>query len=142
MSALRKGFGYVTESPTGPHMAFTVNNQPMGSRIKRTELDSNDLNVNFEVRGAEGDKLRFVTEDGSIQSYSIPSDDWQDSMTISVPGKFLRAEIEAENSRKRLINELVDWYKERPIYNRYQQSLEDPPRILRTLSNPVFFRDF
>jgi len=62
-------------------------------------------------------------------------------MTISVPGKFLRAEIEAKNSRQRLINELVDWYKERPIYNRSQQSLEDPPRILRTLSNPVFFKD-
>ena len=142
VSALKNGFGYVTESLTGPHLAFTVNDQPMGSCFKRTELDSNEINVNFEVRGAEGDKLRFVTEDGCIQSYSIPSEDWQERMTISVPGKFLRAEIEAENSRKRLINDLVDWYKDRPIYNRSQQPLEDAPRILRTLSNPVFFRDF
>ncbi|MEC9229735.1 MAG: hypothetical protein VX716_05050, partial [SAR324 cluster bacterium] len=91
---------------------------------------------------AEGDQLRFVTEDGCFQSIRIPSDDWQDKMTISIPGKFLRAEIEAEDSRKRLIKELVDWYKVRPVYNRSQQSLEDPPRIVRTLSNPVFFKDF
>ena len=139
VNALKNGFGYVTESPTGPHLAFTVNSKPMGSRIKRNELDSNDLEVNFEVRSAEGDQLRFVTEDGCVQSYRIPSDDWQDKMTISVPSRFLRAEIEAEDSRNRLIKELVDWYKERPLYNRSQQSLEDPPRIVRTLSNPVFF---
>ena len=113
----------------------------MGSCIKSAELDSNDLDVNFEVRGAKGDKLRFMTDVGCIKEYRIPSEDWQDGMKISVPGKFLRAEIEAENSRERLINELLDWYKERPIYNRSQQSLEDPSRILRSLSNPVFFKD-
>ena len=141
VDALKKGFGYVTESPTGPHLIFNVNSKPMGSCIKSAELDSNDLDVNFEVRGAKGDKLRFMTDAGCIKEYRIPSEDWQDGIKISVPGKFLRAEIEAENSRKRLINELLDWYKERPIYNRSQQSLEDPSRILRSLSNPVFFKD-
>ena len=139
VEALKRGYGYVTESPTGPHLTFTVNFQPMGSNINLSETGPYKVDVFFEVRGAAGDRLVFVTEKGIVLDRRIPVDDWQESYRIHAPLKFLRAEIVAEESREMLIRELLDWHRKRPIYNLSQKLLTSPPRILRALTNPVFF---
>ena len=85
------------------------------------------------------DRLVFVTEKGIVLDRRIPVDDWLDSHKIPAPRIFLRAEIVAEDSRELLIRELLDWQGERAVYKHYQQSFTDPTRILRALTNPVFF---
>ena len=139
LEALKRGYGYVTESPTGPHLTFTVDCQPMGSNIRLSQTSPGQVEIVFEVRSAAGDRLVFVTEKGIVLDRRIPVDDWLDSHKIPAPRIFLRAEIVAEDSREVLIRELLDWQGERAVYKHYQQSFTDPTRILRALTNPVFF---
>ena len=135
VEGLKAGHGYVTESTNGPHLAFTVNGQPMGSVL----ATDGKVTIDVEVNGAAGDRLVWVSDAGVIADDIIPSDTWQHNFDLQAPAKFLRAEIVAEHSKERLIGELLDWYKEQTEYRRSQQSLTNPPPIRRTLSNPVFF---
>jgi hypothetical protein len=135
VDGLRSGCCYVTESPTGPHLTFTANGRPMGSAV----LGTDTIEIEVDVKGAAGDRLVWVGEDGPILEEIIPSEDWQTSFCRRVPGKFLRAEIVADASRAVLIAELVEWCAGRSEPPRALQSLKDPPPIRRALSNPVYF---
>ena len=135
INALRDGHGYVTESPTGPHLAFTANGQPMGS----TAAGGDDITIEVEVTGAPGDRLIWVCEDGPVSEMLIPDDSWRQTIRLPAPSTFLRAEILADASRTRMITELMDWCAERTELPRAQQSLTTVPPIRRTLSNPVYF---
>jgi hypothetical protein len=135
VNALRSGHGYVTESPSGPHLVLTVNNCPMGSTVRA----DGDVEICVEVSGAAGDRLVWVSENGPIAETVITSDTWQDTLTLPAPNRFIRAEIIAEHSRETLIQRLLDWYKDKPGPNRVQKSLAEAPRIRRALSNPVYF---
>jgi hypothetical protein len=135
LEGLRSGCGYVTEAPGGPHLAFTVNGQPMGS-VLNTPVE---VTVSAEVRGASGDRLRWVSEAGVIREETIREDDWQTTFQTRAPRRFLRAEIEAEANRDRLIGEIVDWYNGPNKLQRAQQTLTDGRPVKRVLSNPVFW---
>ena len=135
IAGLRSGHGYVTESPTGPHLSFAAEGHPMGSELY---IDGN-LVIDFEVKGAAGDRLVWVSEAGVIGDDMIPSENWRGSYEMKAPEKFLRAEIVAEKSQNRLINEILDWYQGSDKVQRAQQSLTNPPPIRRALSNPVYF---
>lgn len=135
VEALRKGHGYVTESPTGPHLAFTANGLPMGSTV----AGGDDITLKVEVTGASGDRLVWVSEEGPVSEMLIPDDAWKQTLRLSKPNRFLRAEILADASRARAIRELMDWCAERTEIPRARQSLAAAPPIRRTLSNPVYF---
>ncbi|MXY32836.1 MAG: PHP domain-containing protein [Boseongicola sp. SB0664_bin_43] len=135
VEALRSGHGYVTESPNGPHLAFTANGQPMGSTV----TGSDDIALEVEVTGASGDRLVWVGEAGPVSEKLIPGDAWKETMRLPMPGRFLRAEILADASRAKAIKDLMDWCENRIELPRAQQSLTDAPPIRRTLSNPVYF---
>ena len=137
IDALRTGRGYVTESPTGPHLAFTVNGLPMGSTVPGGDT----ITIEVEVSGAPGDRLVWVSEDGPVSEMLIPSNDWKQTVRLPTPKRFLRAEILADASRASLIKDLVDWCAGRAKLPRAQQSLTAAPPIRRTLSNPVCFND-
>ncbi|MDE0346560.1 MAG: CehA/McbA family metallohydrolase [Boseongicola sp.] len=135
VEALRKGHGYVTESPTGPHLAFTANGLPMGSTVAGGEA----ITLKVEVTGAPGDRLVWVSEEGPVSEMLIPDDAWKQTLRLPTPSRFLRAEILADASRTRAIRDLMDWCAGRAEIPRAQQSLTTAPPIRRTLSNPVYF---
>ncbi|MGI9293870.1 MAG: CehA/McbA family metallohydrolase [Pseudomonadales bacterium] len=135
IDGLRLGHGYVTESPLGPHISFKANDQPMGSVIHAAD----SIDIELDVKRAAGDRLVWISDQGSIDEKVIPTDDWQCSLEIPTPQKFLRAEIVAERSRDRIIEELVRWYETKKDAHRSQQPLTAPPPIRRALSNPVYF---
>ena len=135
LEGLRKGRGYVTESPTGPHLAMTVNGRKMGDVV----AGGQNIEVEIEVKGAPGDRLVLVTENGPIAETTVPSGDWTHRMQIAAPVRFLRAEIVADASRAGLIEGLLDWLDGRPELPRAQQSLANAPPIRRALTNPVYF---
>ncbi|MDE0524670.1 MAG: CehA/McbA family metallohydrolase [Boseongicola sp.] len=135
VEALGNGHGYVTESPTGPHLAFTADGQPMGSTV----TGSDDITLEVEVRGASGDRLVWVGEEGPVSEMLIPDDAWNETIRLPMPGRFLRAEILADASRARAIKDLRDWCAKGTELPRAQQSLTAAPPIRRTLSNPVYF---
>ena len=135
VEALRTGHGYVTESPTGPHLAFTANGLPMGSTV----TGGDDIILEVEVTGASGDRLVWVSEEGPVSEMLIPGDAWTQTLRLPMPSRFLRAEILADASRARATKDLMDWCAERTDIPRAQQSLTTAPPIRRTLSNPVYF---
>ncbi len=135
VEALRTGRGFVTESPSGPHLAFTANGHPMGSTV----ASGDDVTLNVEVTGASGDRLVWVSEEGPVSETLIPDDAWKQTIRLPTPSRFLRAEILADASRARAIKELMDWCAERTELPRDQKSLTTVPPIRRTLSNPVYF---
>lgn len=136
INGLRSGNCFVTESPTGPDISFTANGHTMGSYIRAEEV----IEIVVNVKRAAGDRLVWVSENGSIAEMVIPENDWKKTFTTAAPEKFLRAEIVAVRSKDRLIEELVDWYKGKTELHRAQQSLNSPPTIRRALSNPVYFQ--
>lgn len=135
LESLRAGHCYVTESPTGPHLSFMANGLPMGSVVP----EGGSIDIGFEVKGAAGDRLVWVSEDGPIADMVIPADEWQQTIDLPAPNRFLRAEIVADASRASLVEDLVDWCAGKPELLRAGQSLSDPPPIRRALSNPVYF---
>ena len=135
VGALKTGHGYVTESPTGPHLAFTANGQPMGSKL----AGGGDITIDVEVKGASGDRLVWVSEAGPVSEMLIPGDDWKQSWRLAAPTRFLRAEIVAAASRAGIVKDLIDWCEGKPKYRHALEVLAAPPPIRRTLSNPVCF---
>jgi hypothetical protein len=135
VDGLRSGHGYVTESPTGPHLAFTANGLPMGS----IQQSADEVIIDVEVTGAVGDRLAWISDSGVVINEIIPSDTWRHNFTIKAPEKFLRAEVIALESQDHLIGKLIDWGKERIEIQRALQSLTNAPAIRRALSNPVYF---
>lgn len=49
LAAMKAGRGYVTESPTGPHLALTVNGQPMGSTVSGPVIAEADVRVRMAI---------------------------------------------------------------------------------------------
>lgn len=138
VGGLKSGHGYIMESPTGPHLAFTVDGHPFfwGGGVHQF---GGHVTVDVEVTGTAGDRLVWVSEAGEIFDTMIPSNAWQHSFDIEAPEKFLRAQIVAKHSRDRLIGELLDWCKGGAKLQRARQSLTDHLPIMRALSNPVYF---
>ena len=60
LGALRSGFGYVTESPRGPHLEITASGRPMGSVLTGAP------SLEVTVRGAAGDELHLIDAKGEM----------------------------------------------------------------------------
>ncbi len=130
LAAMKAGLGYVTESPTGPHLALTVGGQPMGAQA------SSGATAQAEVRGAVGDILVWIDATGVLEETLISTDGVLAASFHQAKG-FLRAEIVARASQARLLAE---------VQNALDSATEDfdaPPareldRIRRAISNPVY----
>lgn len=131
LAAMKAGRGYVTERPTGPHLALTVNGEPMGSTV------SGPVAAQALTRGARGDRLMWIDATGVVGEQLIEDDEWAGHFT-GKPKTFLRTEIVAEASRERLIGE----------FNAAMSGHGDPwqlrgakatdQAIRRAVSNPVY----
>ena len=72
LAAMKAGRGYVTEGPTGPHLAISVN----GARWAAASAPAPSP-AEAEVRGAEGDTLVWIDASGTIAEQEIPAGDWR-----------------------------------------------------------------
>src|SRR5690606_33589290 len=60
LTAMRKGHGYITESPTGPHLEIRSGSVVMG------ETSSSITTLDVHAIGAKGDRLSLVDANGEI----------------------------------------------------------------------------
>jgi len=129
LKAMKAGRGYVTESPTGPHLAIFIGEVPMGG-----EVPAGDVEARAEVRGAAGDRLIWVDATGVVGETMIDGDDamltWK-----GAPKLFLRAEIIAVASHDRIFAETEG--AKVHISDADLIDFEGQP-IRRALSNPIY----
>jgi hypothetical protein len=131
LAAMKAGRGYVTESPTGPHVALTVNGQPMGSTTHA------EVTATAETKCAEGDTLVWIDATGILSTETIGSDDWTGGFT-GRPKAFLRTEIIAAASREGLISAFSAALEGRSLPWQLQSVDMASQPIRRAISNPVY----
>ncbi len=133
LGAMKSGHGYVTESPTGPHLELVANGQPMGSTV------AGPVAAEALVRGAGGDRLLWLDASGIVSEQVIEADDWTGHYAGS-PDRFLRTEIVAVASRETIVAEFRDAFAGKSLP--WQLSEEDIARqtIRRAISNPIYCR--
>jgi hypothetical protein len=132
LAAMKTGRGYVTESPTGPHLEISVGDVPMGGSV----ADASQVDV--VVRGAAGDRLALIDAGGRVSETVISSDDWTAPIPVTAPQKFVRAEIIAAASRERLVSAFTGALDGRELpWQLKGADLQNQP-IRRALSNPIY----
>ncbi|WIY52002.1 CehA/McbA family metallohydrolase [Devosia sp. YIM 151766] len=133
LAAMKSGHGYITESPTGPHLEIHVGNAVMGDTLSALP------EVTVIVHGAPGDQLVLIDATGPVATLEIDSDDWQATIPVD-PQKFLRAEIIAKASRSDLIAQFTAALDGRDLPWQLQGAdLAEQP-VRRALSNPIYVR--
>ena len=132
LGALRSGYGYVTESPKGPHLELTASGRPMGSFVPRTQ------SVEVTVRGAVGDELHLIDATGEIMRLPITDADWRQEVPIEAAG-FVRAEILAIDSRERILAASLAALPELEGHPSLLDIANGPLR--RAISNPIYFAE-
>lgn len=131
LAAMKSGYGYVTESPTGPHLEIQSDGTVMGGATDRISA------VTVTVRGAEGDELVLIDASGEVSRTTIASSDWTETLSV-VPKTFVRAEIIAKGSRESLVADFRAAMVGRDLpWQLKGTDLENQP-IRRALSNPIY----
>jgi hypothetical protein len=132
LAAMKSGLGYVTESPTGPHLELRSGHTVMGGTVQ------NLSELTATVRGAKGDRLALIDATGPIADIEIDADDWTRTIPVAAPQKFVRAEIVAAASREMLIAEFTAALdgRELPWQLKGADLAEQP--IRRALGNPIY----
>lgn len=132
LAAMKSGHGYVTESPTGPHLEIRSGDAVMGGRVAKL------ASVIVNVRGASGDRLVLIDATGPMAEADISGDDWQQVIVVDNPQKFVRAEIVAVASREKLVAEFAGALEGRELpWQLKGADLANQP-IRRALSNPIY----
>jgi hypothetical protein len=130
LAAMKAGRGYVTESPTGPHLALTVDGAPMGSTVRGGRAKAH-------VKGAAGDLLAWFDASGEIARMPIEGDD-QVLVFEGTSQTFLRCEILADASQSRLVEEFRAAVGEKPLPWGLTEAEIAAALLCRAVSNPVY----
>ena len=132
LKAMKAGRGYVTESPTGPHIELSSGDAVMGGTAPSL------ASVDITVSGASGDQLVLVDATGQIGAMEIEGDVWNATAALDTPQKFVRAEVVAVASREQLIDDFVATLNGRELPWQLQGAdLAERP-IRRALTNPLY----
>jgi hypothetical protein len=132
LAAMKSGYGYVTESPDGPHLEITGGAAVMGGEVPHLH------SVEIYVRGAKGDDLVLIDTTGPIATLPITEADWRVSSELPSVQGFVRAEIIAQASRQGLIDDLLASVPGKAVVAAGPGLAEQP--IRRALSNPIYIR--
>jgi hypothetical protein len=132
LAAMKAGRGFVTESPSGPHLSIEAGDNRMGGSVPFGPIE-----FSAEVRGAAGDELVWLDARGVVERQEIASDDWRGSWS-GMAGKFLRAEIHARMTRERLLDEFLTACSKAGLGARVDSAELRSQPILRALSNPIY----
>lgn len=130
LAAMKAGQGYITESPTGPHLAITVGRMPMGGHA------GSGADAVADIRGAIGDLLVWIDATGILAETLIGADGTIHANLAHAKG-FVRAEIVALASQARLLAEVQSaLHIEAEDFN--VPPSKEQNRTRRALSNPVY----
>ena len=131
LEALRKGRSFVTESPDGPGLVMRHGEAGHGEEVAW------DGAVEVTATGAAGDRLELWDATGSVAVREIDSDDWSSRIEIADPQGFVRAEIVAKASRRRIVEEMLAFLGDR-IHGHveYDDAVDHPVR--RALTSPIY----
>ena len=132
LAAMKAGSGYVTESPTGPHLALFAGDTPMGGAIP-----AGPVAAEAQVRGAAGDSLAWIDASGPVRVVPIPADDWSDRF-LGVPRRFLRAEIVAHASRDAILGAFRAVVGDRPLPEGLGEAELAAHPVRRAICNPLY----
>ncbi len=132
LAAMRAGRGYVTESPSGPHLDIAVDGTPMGGTVPAAAA------VDIAVRGAAGDSLVLIDATGPVASHTIAGDDWQARLPLAAPRGFVRAEIVATASRAALLEDFTAALGGAGLPWALTPTMLAGQPIRRALSNPIY----
>lgn len=132
LAAMKSGRGYVTESPSGPHLEIRAGDVAMGGTV--AEL----VALEVVARGAAGDKLVLIDATGEVAALDIAGDDFSATIAIENAQKFIRAEIVAAASRERLLTEYASLLEERELPWQLKDVDVAGQPIRRALSNPIY----
>lgn len=132
LAAMKAGHGYVTESPTGPHLEIRAGDVVMGGEA--AGLSS----LEVTVRGAEGDRLVLIDATGTIAERQIAGADWTVTVPLDNVRTFIRAEIIAEASRDSLIEQFTAALEGRELPWQLKGADLATQPIRRALSNPIY----
>lgn len=130
-SAMKAGRGYITESPTGPHLSISANGLPMGSAT------SGPVAATAETRGAAGDLLHWIDATGVVSAELIETDHWSSNYN-GLPQRFLRAEIVARANRDRLMAEITTAVATGRAASEMAGLDFSAQPIRRAISNPIY----
>ena len=133
LGAMKSGRGYVTESPTGPHLELTANGEPMGSSV------AGPVAADAQVRGAKGDKLMWFDASGIIGDQVIEADDWT-GQYVGAPDRFLRTEIVAAASRGGIVETFREALRGKGLPWQLCEDDLANRTIRRAISNPIYCR--
>lgn len=135
LGAMRVGRGYVTESPTGPHLELSVGDARMGATID----GGMPFVAHVSVRGARGDRLHWIDATGIVGEQDIASDDWDGELALPTGAQgFIRTEIVARASRARLVAEFLATTNGRDLPWQLRGADIGEQPIRRAISNPVY----
>jgi hypothetical protein len=133
LAAMKAGRGYVTESPSGPHLEMTADGQPMGGAV------ATPRNIVATVRGAAGDVLAWIDATGLVAEAEIAGDEWQTGLPSEIaPQRFIRTEIIAHASRARLVAEFTGALEGRALPWQLRDAQLQSEPIRRAIGNPVY----
>ncbi len=134
LEAIRAGRGFVSESPEGPGLEFSLNGVGMGETVEA----GRNVEAVGRVRGAKGDLLHWVGDSGVLRETLIETDDFTDAWAWKTEGLYLRLEVVAKASLPVFERELrgLERSGKFPGHLSSAEILKHPWR--RALSNPVY----
>ena len=132
LAAMKSGHGYVTESPSGPHLEIRAGDVVMGGTAAAL------VSLDVVVRGAAGDQLVLIDATGEIAAVDIVGDDFSTTIALENAQKFVRAEIVAAASRERLLGEYASLLEGRELPWQLKNVDVAGQPIRRALSNPIY----
>lgn len=133
LEAMRAGRGFVTESPTGPHLSLTLDGAPMGASIVATGV----MKARINVHGAKGDQLVLIDASGVRAEIHIDAEAFEVEQRFTTLDKFLRAEVVAVANRHLLVQEFVNACNGALPWDLSDEIIAAHPQR-RALSNPIY----
>ncbi|MCT7378405.1 CehA/McbA family metallohydrolase [Chelativorans salis] len=130
LAAMKAGRGYVTESPSGPHLALTVDGASMGATVRGGRAEAH-------VKGAAGDLLAWFDARGEIARVPIDEDDQTLALEAEFRG-FVRCEVLADASHAGLMEEFRAALGEGPLPWQLSEAEVAAEPLRRAVSNPVY----
>jgi hypothetical protein len=135
LGAMKAGRGYVTESPSGPHLEIAIGDTPMGSAVGRQPI----LDARARVKGAAGDLLHWIDASGIVGEQEIVGDDWEGQIALLEGAqRFIRAEIVARASRERLVADFLTTTDGRSLPWQLRGADITGQPLRRAISNPIY----
>lgn len=133
LEAMREGRGFITESPTGPHLSLTLDGAPMGASIAPTGA----MKARISVKGAVGDKVVLLDASGPLIEIPINAEAFEAEHRFTTLDKFLRAEVVAVANRDALVQEFRTACNGALPWDLSDEIIAAQP-LRRALSNPIY----